>query len=474
VTFTVGGTVTGLTGSGLVLQNNGGDSRTITANGPFNFTTQLVSGAAYAVTIATRPSGPSQACVVGNGSGNVALANVTGISVVCGPAPGKFLYVTAGNPVRLRGYTINASTGALSLINGSTTPSGNNPSWLATNPSEQFLLTANAAPGDISVYSINASTGALSESPGSPFAVGGGPTGMTFRPDGAFLYAPYTSSVAAFSFNATTGVLTPVIGSPYAVGTLPGKPIIEPTGKFIYVPSGGGSGELFGFAIDAATGTLTPVPGSPYAGLRAGVLTLGNAGSVLYVSKYLNNFPDDSSIMAFRIDATTGELTPVNGSPFAAGVAGGKIQLSPDGRFLFVANATNGAALVTSFVVDQNTGALTATPGSSIQIGAGAVNFDVDPSGRYIAAFPALATTATMISINATTGALSGNLMDPFGYTAHAGVLDRSGLFSYVLEYAGDRVYPYGIDPTTFDVVALPFVAVGGVQANQALVVGSQ
>jgi 6-phosphogluconolactonase (cycloisomerase 2 family) len=412
---------------------------------------------------------------VTNGSGNVALANVTGISVVCGPAPGKFLYVTANNPVRLRGYAINASTGALSMISGSTTPSGSNPLWLTTDPSEQFLLTANMG-GDISVYNINAATGALSESPGSPFAVGaGGATGMTFRPDGAFLYAPYTSSVAAFSFIATTGVLTPVIGSPYAVGILPGKPIIDPAGKFIYVPSGGGSGELFGFAIDAATGTLTPVPGSPYAGLRAGVLALGNAGSVLYVSKYPNSaIPDNSSIMAFRIDATRGVLPPVAGSPFAAGVAGGKIQLSADGRFLFVANATNGAALVTSFVVDQTTGALTAAPGSSIQIGAGAVIFDVDPSGRYIAAFPSLATTATMISINATTGALTGNLMDPFGYTATNGVLDRSGLFSYVLQYAGDRVYPYRIDPVTFDVVELPFVAVGGVQANQAIIVGSQ
>jgi 6-phosphogluconolactonase (cycloisomerase 2 family) len=184
--------------------------------------------------------------------------------------------------------------------------------------------------------------------------------------------------------------------------------------------------------------------------------------------------PDNSSILAFRIDAITGELTAVGGSPFAAGVAGGKLQLSPDGRFLFVANSTNGAATVSSFVVDQNTGALTAAPGGSIQIGAGAVIFDVDPSGRYIPALPSLGTTATMISVNATTGALTGTLMDPFGYTAMLGVLDRSGLFSYVLQYAGDRVYPYRIDPITLDIVELPFVAVGGVQANQALIVGSQ
>jgi serine/threonine protein kinase, bacterial len=33
-TVTIGGTVTGLAGTGLVLQNNGGDNLTVTAEGP--------------------------------------------------------------------------------------------------------------------------------------------------------------------------------------------------------------------------------------------------------------------------------------------------------------------------------------------------------------------------------------------------------------------------------------------------------
>src|SRR6187402_538008 len=36
--FRIGGTVTGLAGSGLVLQNNAGDSLSVSANGPFTFT----------------------------------------------------------------------------------------------------------------------------------------------------------------------------------------------------------------------------------------------------------------------------------------------------------------------------------------------------------------------------------------------------------------------------------------------------
>lgn len=49
--FTVGGTVSGLVGTGLVLQNNGGDDLALSADGPFTFATVVGNGAAYAVTV---------------------------------------------------------------------------------------------------------------------------------------------------------------------------------------------------------------------------------------------------------------------------------------------------------------------------------------------------------------------------------------------------------------------------------------
>src|SRR4029078_6126918 len=48
----IGGTVIGLMGSGLTLRNSGGDDLVIAANGPFQFATSVLSGAAFAVTIA--------------------------------------------------------------------------------------------------------------------------------------------------------------------------------------------------------------------------------------------------------------------------------------------------------------------------------------------------------------------------------------------------------------------------------------
>jgi len=81
--FTIGGTVSGLFGTGLVLQNNGGNDLAIGANGAFTFTTAILSGTTYAVTVLTQPSGPVQSCVATGGSGTVGAANVTSVGVNC-------------------------------------------------------------------------------------------------------------------------------------------------------------------------------------------------------------------------------------------------------------------------------------------------------------------------------------------------------------------------------------------------------
>jgi len=82
-TFTVGGAVSGLSGTGLVLEDNGGDDLTVSADGSFTFKTALADGAAYAVTVKTQPSSPAQSCTVTNGSGKIAGAKVTNVAVAC-------------------------------------------------------------------------------------------------------------------------------------------------------------------------------------------------------------------------------------------------------------------------------------------------------------------------------------------------------------------------------------------------------
>ena len=85
-TFTVGGTLSGLSsGQSIVLQNNGGDDLTLSADGSFTFALPLADATAYTVTILTQPDG--QTCTVSNGSGTVAGAPVTDVTVTCTDNP---------------------------------------------------------------------------------------------------------------------------------------------------------------------------------------------------------------------------------------------------------------------------------------------------------------------------------------------------------------------------------------------------
>ena len=91
-TFTVGITVSGLTGSGLVLRNNGANNLSITGNASFTFSTPIASGQPYAVTVFTPPSSPAQVCTVGNGTGTVTTGNIANVTVSC-------VTTTCGNSV---------------------------------------------------------------------------------------------------------------------------------------------------------------------------------------------------------------------------------------------------------------------------------------------------------------------------------------------------------------------------------------
>jgi hypothetical protein len=86
--FTVGGTVTGLTGTGLVLENHTGLFLEIPGNGPFTFSSlPSLSGTQYVVRVFNQPRNAlgfqTQSCTVANGSGVFANANVTNVVVTC-------------------------------------------------------------------------------------------------------------------------------------------------------------------------------------------------------------------------------------------------------------------------------------------------------------------------------------------------------------------------------------------------------
>ena len=77
--YRIGGTVTGLVGSGLVLSCNGEEDLPISTDGAFVFPTPLPDNSEYSVTIKAQPS--DSICTVTNGSGVISSADVSDISV---------------------------------------------------------------------------------------------------------------------------------------------------------------------------------------------------------------------------------------------------------------------------------------------------------------------------------------------------------------------------------------------------------
>jgi hypothetical protein len=155
-TYSLGGTISGLTGT-VVLQNNGGDNLSISANGIFNFITKVANGSPYTVTVLTQPIG--QSCSIAFGTGTFSTANVNNISVTCATNT----HTIGGTVTGLNGSMMLQNNGSDNLIvsvNGGfsfpTTIAYANPYSVTvlTQPAGQ-LCTVSLGSGTVSVSNIS-------------------------------------------------------------------------------------------------------------------------------------------------------------------------------------------------------------------------------------------------------------------------------------------------------------------------------
>jgi DNA-binding beta-propeller fold protein YncE len=143
-------------------------------------------------------------------------------------------------------------------------------------------------------------------------------------PDSGYVTNLRSNNASAYTVDATTGALTPVPSSPFAAGLDPAGVAVDPTGQFAYVSNCGNEslgrqasspGNVSAYTIDATTGALSPINGSPFAaGTTALSVTVDPTGQFVYLTNR-----DSNNVSAFTIDSTTGALTPVAGAPFPAG-----------------------------------------------------------------------------------------------------------------------------------------------------------
>jgi hypothetical protein len=129
---------------------------------------------------------------------------------------------------------------------------------------------------------------------------------------------------------------------------------------------------VFAYAI-AANGALHQIAGSPFAGTGDVVdLTAEQSGRFLYTAERVQpslGSGGGDAVSGFAINAATGALTPLSGSPFPADNAPSRIVSDVRGRYLYV--SAEAPATLFAYAIAPVTGVLTPLPGSPFPAPAG-------------------------------------------------------------------------------------------------------
>jgi 6-phosphogluconolactonase len=263
-------------------------------------------------------------------------------------------YLYAATPAGgIYGYSIG-SGGTLSIINsGSAVVSGVTPSALAVDTTGNWLIVTDATPTAY-VFSI-ASDGTVTSSGSVALAAGSTPNYMAFTPSGGLLYVSLgTVGVGILTFNSSTGVLTntnTVLKTKQSSDAINGL-AVNSAGTFLYAAETGING-IRVLSINATTGALTEITGSPYStGTGPYGILIDSTGSYLYAANRASN-----NVSAYLV-SSSGALTSISGSPFAAGTNPVAIAEENTHTYICVINAGGTPDLQTYTILTSVPGAL--------------------------------------------------------------------------------------------------------------------
>jgi 6-phosphogluconolactonase (cycloisomerase 2 family) len=527
VYFTVSGTTSGLTSSGLVLRNNGGDDQTVTgvASGVTGFSFPAIN-TSYNVTVLIHPSSPSQLCTVSNGSGARMSVNVTNVAVSCVQAftIGGSISGVLGTGLVLQnngGDNLQVAAGLSSYT--FSTPLAISAPYAVTVISQPYGQDCIVDPA-----SVDPSSGVVSTVPGNVSVDLVCSNTPAAPPEDRHVYTADFGANTASAYQAASGVIT--IRDPAGAGAGPSSIAVDPAGKYVYVTNKKAN-TINVYSITAVTGALVAL-----ADVDTGItgdqptIATGNtpvdiaihpSGRFAYVVNQVSN-----SISAYSIDANTGELARIDTDGGAAGnpttiptrLTPVAIAIHPNGEYAYVANAADGNGSVSVYSIDPVGGELTAIDADGVAggstyiptIGTNPSSLKVDPAGQYlyvanrntntvdIFAIDALGTLSTPNPVTVTDGGSSEPVAivmhpaQPFVYVVNRGgsgtvnvydistpglmthkttwatgsvpismSIDRSGQYAYVANYGDSTISAYSINPSSgaLTAVGIPFTS---------------
>lgn len=316
-------------------------------------------------------------------------------SNVAAQAQASFVYVANNNPT-VSLYSVQADTG--SLIDAGVTPIGPTSSafCLGLNPTQTLMYVCDNTGQGTWGFSVDADNGALTPLAGSPFPFNA--LSLAVDPTGTFLVsAEAGGGVSSYRIDPESGNLTMISR---VIGGTPWSLTFEPTGQYVYVVNVN-SNTVSGFRLNAETGQLVPVPGSPFsAGLNPFRVVADPSGRFLYVPN-----ANGANLSAYTIDQASGALAPISGSPFPTGQPSYAIVIDATGSYLYVARYFQS---IDGFSIDPNTGALSPLQGSPFPAGdSTALDLAADRAGQFIYAANHDAGEISVLALDGTSGQLS-------------------------------------------------------------------
>jgi len=321
-TYTIGGTVSGLTGIGLVLQNNAKDDLPIIQNGNFVFKTKLSQGEDYLVSVLSQPLG--QTCTLTGESGKV-TSFVNTVAVTCNftsgatNSPPSITFV--GNPFT---YTQNIPI------------TTNTPAVLGT------ITTCTVNPALPTGLTIDNATCAISGTPTT------------------------TQSATTYTITASNAFGSTTTSISMAVANIPPSALAYTGSPFVYIENNGTIATLTP-TFSGSISTCSVSPTLP-TGLSLNNTTCTISGSptavqaaTSYTITASNAYGSTNTVISITVNIAPPSALAFTGSPFtfSQGLAITTITPTVSG---VVTGCSTSPALPTGLVIDNTTCAISGAP----------------------------------------------------------------------------------------------------------------
>jgi 6-phosphogluconolactonase len=293
----------------------------------------------------------------------------------CTTNSSTYLYAAIPAASQIVVYREDPNSGLLTVLVGSPITAGPSVQSIVIHPSKKFLYAANTGENDVSLFNISSGGGLTEVTPRT--IVGSAPTLLAMDTAGSFLYVANSGSntISVFSIGTSDGKLTPVAAA-FPTGSNPLNMKLSPSGDVLYVTTLGNPGNIEAFS-NPSSGNPTPVNGSPFtAGTNPYGLVIDPGGTHLYTANF-----SDNSISAYTI-AADGSLALISGFPLGETFAGPlALFVDHSGKYFYVAN--EGSNNVAAYTIGSD-GGLTLLTTSPFGAGSQPNFITSDATGKYL------------------------------------------------------------------------------------------